>query len=48
MFPDTALSDTDRKAIHDLALDARELLVTETRDLLEGAYVLKADGTLSA
>jgi hypothetical protein len=47
MFTDTHLSDTDRKAIHDLALAARALLITETRDLLEGVYGLKADGTLA-
>ncbi len=47
MFTDTSLSDSDRKAIHDFALDARDLLVAETRDLLEGAYGLRADGSLS-
>ncbi len=46
MFTDTALSDSDRKAIHDLALDARELLVNEIRDLLEGVYGLTANGSL--
>lgn len=47
MFADIHLSDPDRKAIHDLAVDAREVLVTEARDLLEGAYGLKADGALA-
>ena len=47
MFADTALSDSDRKAIHDLALDARELLVNEIRDLLEGVYGLTASGSLA-
>jgi hypothetical protein len=46
MFTDTTLSDTDRRAIHDFALDARDLLTTETRDLLEGVYGLQADGRL--
>lgn len=47
MFTDTPLSDTDRKAIHDFALDARALLITETRDMLEGMYGLTPDGKLS-
>ncbi|MCL4487038.1 MAG: BREX-1 system adenine-specific DNA-methyltransferase PglX [Chloroflexi bacterium] len=47
MFIDSHLSDTDRKAIHDFALDARDLLVSESRDMLEGMYGLKADGKLA-
>lgn len=47
MFTDTPLSDTDRKAIHDFALEARDRLVTETRDLLEGVYGLTANGALA-
>jgi hypothetical protein len=47
MFVDTHLSDFDRKSIHDFALEARELLVTEARDLLEGVFGLRADGTLT-
>jgi len=41
-----ALSDGQRKAIHDLALNARDLLMTEARELLEGTYGLYADGRL--
>ncbi len=44
IFQDHFLSDNDRKAIHDFALAARELLVSEVRDMLEGVYGLKADG----
>jgi len=40
------LSDTQRRAIHDLALDARSLLTREARELLEGTYGLYADGRL--
>jgi len=40
------LSYTQRRAIHDLALDARSLLTREARELLEGTYGLYADGRL--
>ncbi len=42
-----ALSDAQRKRIHDFALEARELLVREARELLEGVYGLRADATLT-
>lgn len=42
------LTDDQRRLIHDLALDAREMLVREARDLLEGVYGLYADGRLDA
>ncbi len=38
------LTDRERKAIHDLALAARELLTREARELLEGTYGLYPDG----
>jgi len=41
-----SLTDIQRKAIHDLALEARALLTGEARDLLEGVYGLHADGRL--
>ncbi len=41
-----ALTDHQRKAIHDLALAARELLTSEARELLEGTYGLYPDGRL--
>ncbi|MDY6876077.1 MAG: BREX-1 system adenine-specific DNA-methyltransferase PglX [Chloroflexota bacterium] len=41
-----ALTDEQRKLIHDLALDARRLLTREARELLEGTYGLYADGRL--
>ncbi|MBC7250989.1 MAG: BREX-1 system adenine-specific DNA-methyltransferase PglX [Anaerolineae bacterium] len=41
-----ALTDEQRKLIHDLALAARELLTREARELLEGVYGLYADGRL--
>lgn len=41
-----ALTDDQRKNIHDLALDARELLTREARELLEGTYGLYPDGRL--
>ncbi len=41
-----ALTDTQRKAIHDLALNARDLLTREARELLEGTYGLYADGRI--
>ena len=40
------LTDDQRHDIHDLALDARELLAREARELLEGAYGLYTDGRL--
>jgi len=40
------LSDTQRRAIHDLALDARSLLTREARELLEGTYGLYPEGRL--
>ena len=40
------LTDNQRRAIHDLALDARSLLTREARELLEGTYGLYADGRL--
>ena len=40
------LTDNQRKAIHDLALEARALLTREARELLEGTYGLYADGRL--
>lgn len=41
-----ALTDSQRKAIHDLALEARELLTREAWELLEGTYGLYPDGRL--
>ncbi|MFW6082813.1 MAG: SAM-dependent methyltransferase, partial [Chloroflexota bacterium] len=41
-----ALSDKQRRAIHDLALKARTLLMTEARELLEGVYGLYEDGRI--
>ena len=40
------LSDDQRHEIHDLALEARELLAREARELLEGTYGLYTDGRL--
>jgi hypothetical protein len=40
------LTDAQRSLIHNLALKAREILMTETRQLLEGVYGLYADGHL--
>ncbi|MAT42173.1 MAG: hypothetical protein CL609_07510 [Anaerolineaceae bacterium] len=40
------LTDSQRKQIHDFALDARELLTRETRELLEGVYGLYPDGKM--
>jgi hypothetical protein len=39
-----SLTDSQRKAIHDLALEARALLTGEARDLLEGVYGLHPAG----
>src|SRR5690606_3831352 len=41
-----ALSDQQRKLIHDLALSARTLLTGEARELLEVVYGLYASGRL--
>ena len=41
-----ALSDQQRRAIHDLALSARDLLTREARELLEGTFGLYAEGRL--
>jgi len=40
------LTDSQRRAIHDLALSARDLLTREVRELLEGTYGLYSDGRL--
>lgn len=40
------LTDAQRRLIHDLALDARDLLTKEARELLEGTYGLYSDGRL--
>lgn len=39
------LSESQRKAIHDLALAARKLLTQEAREQLEGVYGVHGDGT---
>ena len=41
-----ALSDEQRRAVHDLALEARALLTRDARELLEGTYGLYPDGRL--
>ena len=41
-----ALTDHQRKLIHDLALDTRDLLTNEARELLEGTYGLYPNGRL--
>jgi hypothetical protein len=43
-----ALTDSQQKAIHDLALEGRRLLTQEARELLEGVYGLYADGRMEA
>jgi hypothetical protein len=43
-MPQQGLTDGQRRAIHDLALDARKLLMQEAREVLEGTYGLYADG----
>lgn len=40
------LTDSQRRAIHDLALNTRELLTREARELLEGTYGLYPNGRL--
>ena len=47
IFNDQYLSDKDRKMIHDFALAARNLLMNEASDLLEGVYGLRPDGSLA-
>ena len=42
------LTDTQRKRIHDLALDARVVLTREAREVLEGTYGVYADGRVDA
>jgi hypothetical protein len=41
-----ALTETQRRAVYNMALEARRLLLREIRELLEGHYGLHADGTL--
>jgi len=41
-----ALTDAQRNLIHHLALEARSILMTETREQLEGVYGLYPDGRL--
>jgi hypothetical protein len=48
LFSDEFLSEGVRSRIHDFALQGRELLTREARDLLEGVYGLHKDGTLEA
>lgn len=43
--PSYNLTDDDRKAIHDFALEARAILIKEAGELLEGVYGLHADGS---
>ncbi len=38
------MDDTTRSRLHDLTLQARRLLITEVRELLEGVYGLYSDG----
>ena len=42
----SSLTDDQRHDVHDLALDARELLAREAHELLEGTYGLYTDGRL--
>ena len=44
-FNGEALSAETRSAIHDFALNARQILMTEARDMLEGVYGLRKNGT---
>jgi Eco57I restriction-modification methylase len=48
LFSDEALTQPVRDAIHAFALNGRELLTREARDLLEGVYGLHSDGILEA
>lgn len=41
-----ALTDNQRKQIHDFALDGRKLLTREAQELLEGVYGLYPDGRM--
>jgi len=43
-FEDYLLNDQVRGAIHDFALEARRILMEESRELLEGVYGLHSDG----
>ena len=43
-----ASSDRQRRAIHDLVLEARESLTREARELLEGTYGLYPNGRLES
>jgi len=45
-FADEALTQPVRDAIRALALNGRQVLTREARDLLEGVYDLHTDGTL--
>lgn len=45
-MPVPGLNDDQRKAIHEFALNARELMIEETAELLEGRFGLHTDGTL--
>lgn len=44
-FVDEPLNDQVRDAIHNLALQGRDILTSEARDLLEGVYGLHEDGS---
>jgi len=46
VFTEQFLSESTRSAIHDFALQGRELLTQEALDLLEGVYGLHPDGNL--
>ncbi len=48
LFADEALTQPVRDAIHDFALDGRDLLTSEAHDLLEGVYGLHSNGTIEA
>lgn len=48
LFADEALTQPVRDAIHDFALNGRDLLTHEAHDLLEGVYGLHENGTLEA
>lgn len=45
LFEDELLNIEIRSAIHDFALAARQVLMAEARDLLEGVYGLRKNGT---
>jgi hypothetical protein len=44
-FKDELLNGEIRSALHDFALTARQVLMAEARDLLEGVYGLRKNGT---